>query len=312
MLGAGLGTRLRPLTSHRAKPLVPVLGKPLITYAFDHAIAHGASAIVVNTHHKPEAYGEVLGAEQGHLDYRGVPVCFRNEPVLLDTGGGIRNVRDLMGDAPFLVHNGDILADLDLQSLLTVHVEEGNAATLALRSAGGPLHVAMDPATGLVTDIRGALGRSGFPEFLFTGIYILNPSVLDLLPPVGPASIVPVFLELIRRGERLRGIVLDEGFWADLGDLPSYRAAHRALASGNPLSYLRNSGWPKTLDPSATMEAGSRLRGFNCIGARAVVGGDTILEDCILWPGAKTASGLHLKACIVTTFADHSAEHEVL
>ncbi len=313
MPGAGLGTRLRPLTDERPKPLVPIFGKPLITFAFDHLIAHGVSAFVVNTHHRPEAYNAILGASEGSADYRGCPVTFRNEPVLLDTAGGIKNAGDLLNDGPFLIHNGDVLADLDLRPLIERHLAGDNIATLALRSGGGPLHIALDPSTGLVADIRRTLDpHSIFQEYLFTGIYLLSPEALDWIEPGVPRHIVPVLLEMIRRGRRVAGVVLDEGSWSDLGDPRSYADAHWKLLQGRQISHREDPAWPQAVDSTAVLGTEVRLIGRNGIGAGAIVGDGACLESCILWPGAKTAPGIHLRNCIVRAFAARSADDEIL
>ncbi|MEI6279471.1 MAG: sugar phosphate nucleotidyltransferase, partial [Verrucomicrobiae bacterium] len=171
VLGAGLGTRLRPLTERRPKPLVPIYGKPLITFAFDHLIANGAASFVINTHHCPEAYESLRGGGP----YRGHPLTFQHEPVLLDTGGGIKNVGRLIGNEPFVVYNGDVLADFPLRPAITSHLASGNIATLILRSSGGPLHVQC--RDGRVSDIRNVIRNSNDPSFLFTGISLLSPEI---------------------------------------------------------------------------------------------------------------------------------------
>lgn len=311
--GAGLGTRLRPLTDERPKPLVPIFGKPLITFAFDHLIAHGVTALVVNTHHRPEAYDSILGASGASADYRGYPVTLRNEPLLLDTAGGIKNAGDLLNDGPFLIHNGDVLADLDLHTLIERHRAEDNIATLALRSGGGPLHIALDPSTGRVVDIRRTLNtHPAFQEYLFTGIYLLSPEALDWIEPGVPRHIVPVLLEMIRRGRRVAGVVLDEGSWSDLGDPRAYVDAHWELIEGRRLSHLKDPAWPQPVHPTAVLGPGVRLIGRNAIGAGTVIGDGACLENCILWPGAKTAPGIHLRNCIVRAFAARSANDEIL
>ena len=146
MLGAGLGTRLRPLTDQLPKPLVPVGLKPLISFAFDHLIADaGADRFIVNTHHLPEMYAAAFTA----ATYRDRLITLRHEPVLLETGGGIRNIGDLLrGDRSLLVYNGDILTDLPLGSALVAHRGAGRLVTMVLRSGGGPKHVAFDAAAG--------------------------------------------------------------------------------------------------------------------------------------------------------------------
>ena len=145
VLAAGLGTRLRPLTDTLPKPLIPVGLKPLITFAFDHLIADaGVEEFIVNTHHLAGAYAEAFpeGA------YRGRPLRFRHEPVLLETGGGIRNIADLLrpGGGTLLIYNGDILTDLPLAPAIAYHRASGNEVTLVLRSQDGPKHIAWDPA----------------------------------------------------------------------------------------------------------------------------------------------------------------------
>src|SRR5215210_4175359 len=99
VLGAGMGTRLLSLTARKPKPLIPVAGKPLITFAFDHLLQIGAGKLVVNTHHCHEAYKETFPDPV----YRGVPLHFTHEADLLETAGGIKNAEPLLGPEPFIV-----------------------------------------------------------------------------------------------------------------------------------------------------------------------------------------------------------------
>src|SRR3984957_14875653 len=114
VLGAGLGTRLRPLTDDLPKPLIPIFQKPLITFALDHLIDAGLSSFVVNTHRLPEAFVRTFAADH----YGDTSVKLVNEPVLLGTGGGIKNVESLLGEKPFIVYSGDILTDVDLGPII--------------------------------------------------------------------------------------------------------------------------------------------------------------------------------------------------
>ena len=141
ILGAGLGTRLRPLTEHCPKPLLPVGGRPLITYAMDHCRSIGVERFIVNTHHCAEAYDKAFPGG----NWRGMPILFRHEPVLLDTAGGLKNIEDLLEeDETILVYNGDILTDLPLERLLAAHAAGGREVTLALRSDGPLRNVCLD------------------------------------------------------------------------------------------------------------------------------------------------------------------------
>lgn len=293
VLGAGLGTRLRPLTERRPKPLVPIYGKPLITFAFDHLIATGITSFVVNTHHCPEAYGaEIPGGM-----YRGCPIAWIHEPVLLDTGGGIKNAEHLLGSEPFLVYNGDVLADFPLRPAIDRHLASGNLASLVLRSCGGPLHVQC--RDGLVCDIRHSLGAPKAPSFLFTGITILSPEIFGHIPAGQIVSIIPIYLNLLRAGFPLGGIIADDGLWFDLGSRDSYLEAHALLQpGGHRLSYVP-ADWPQARQEPSSIAPSAKISGATSIGRNCSVGEDAFLEDSILWDGATVVSGSHLRRCIV-------------
>ena len=274
VLGAGLGTRLRPLTDHRPKPLVPLFGKPLITFGFDHLIANGITSFAVNTHHCPEAYDRLLPGNH----YRGLPLEYRHEPVLLDTGGGIKNVESFVGDEPFVAYNGDILADFPLRPSIERHLRSGNLATLILRSSGGPLHI--QSHDGRVTDIRGKLGTGNDPSFLFTGITIL-------------------YLDLIRAGAKIGGDIVDEGLWFDLGTRDAYLAAHALLQPGMYRLSYAEPGWPLPEEAGSRVEPGASLQGACAVGTGAMVGEGAILQDCVLWENARVAPQSRLTRCVV-------------
>jgi len=295
VLGAGLGTRLRPLTEKTPKPLIPICQKPLITFAFDRLIDAGITRLVVNTHPSPEAYS----LEFPESSYRGTPIHFRHEQVLLETAGGIKNVEDLLRGEPFVVYNGDILSDLPVKEAIRRHFAQGNEVTMVLRSAGGPLQVALDERAGRVIDIGGHLtGRAG--KYLFTGIYIIDPAFFSRIPPRTKISVIPIFLEMIRGGGKLGGIVLDEGDWWDLGTREQYLAVHQRLAAAG------KTGW---VHPSAQIGAGARIEGATVIGAGSEVGAGAALKNCILWKGAKIASGSLLERCIVTSGKEAQGVH---
>lgn len=221
ILGAGLGTRLRPLTERCPKPLLPVGGRPIITYAMDHLLTVGVERFIVNTHHRPEAYGDAFPERQ----WRGVPIVFRHEPVLLDTGGGLKNIEDLLDkDAAILCYNGDVIADFPLHGLLATHERARPVATLALRSTGPLLNVNIDER-GEVCDLRHTLGNPGVRSCLFTGIYAVETSMLRLLEAGRVESIVPAFLRsIVESPGSVRGVVIDEGGWHDIGSPETYEA----------------------------------------------------------------------------------------
>lgn len=299
VLGAGLGERLRPLTEQLPKPLIPFFHQPLITRAFDHLRAVGVREFVVNTHHLQQAYAEAFPEGQ----YQGLPISFRHEsPVRLETAGGIANVRDLLGEEPFIVYNGDILTDLPLEPLIREHQESGNLVTLALRSSGPAQHIAYDAATRRVTDIRNKLGTGNDGTHLFTGIYICSPEIHGWLTPGKVESVIPIFLQMIQRGEKLGAVVLDEGYWWDLGSRAAYLAAH--------LDMSQSPDCPPAISPLAQVAEGAILSGLNVIGDHAIIESGAKLENCILWPKAHITADADLKNCIIRSGITASGHHE--
>jgi mannose-1-phosphate guanylyltransferase len=219
ILGAGIGTRLRPLTERHPKPLLPLGGRPIITYAMDHLMTVGVTRFIVNTHHLPDAYPEAFPDSL----WRGVPVAFRYEPVLLDTGGGLKNIEDLIEtDEAILCYNGDIMADMPLRRLIDDHEQTRPDATLLLRSKGPLLNVTINEKDE-VCDLRHSLGNPGVRSCLFSGIYAIETAFLRCLEQGKVESIVPAFLRCIAaRPGSIRGVVVDNGSWNDVGSREAY------------------------------------------------------------------------------------------
>ena len=227
ILGAGLGTRLRPLTNNCPKPLLSVGGRPIITYAMDHLITAGIERFIINTHHCADVYQKIFPDKL----WRGVSIVFRHEPVLLDTAGGLKNIEDLLdNDETILVYNGDTITDLPLQRLIDAHYTQKKEVTLALRSSGSPLNVNLN-SRGEICDLRHTLGNLGIMGCLFTGIYVVEKRFLKRLEAGRIESVIPVFVEMIREQPgSVAGVLIDEGCWYDIGSVAEYERINALLS----------------------------------------------------------------------------------
>jgi mannose-1-phosphate guanylyltransferase/mannose-1-phosphate guanylyltransferase/phosphomannomutase len=280
VLGAGLGTRLRPLTARRPKPLIPVWNRPLITHAFDHLLGMGVEQFLVNTHWHPEAYDDAFPDKR----WRGRPLTLCHEPVLLETAGGIANIASLLpARQSFWVYNGDILSTLNLQPALDHHAASDDLATLILRSNGAEKVVAFDSTSHRIKDIRNLLATGRPATHQFTGLYLCRPGFLDFLTPGKIESSRTTFLDIIRQTGRLGGVVCDDGWWLDLGDRASYLAAHRLLTPPGP----------------GATRPGVTLTGACALAPEANIEPGAMLEDCVVWPRARVAAGARLTRCVV-------------
>jgi NDP-sugar pyrophosphorylase family protein len=302
VLGAGLGTRLRPLTEDLPKPLVPIFQKPLITFALDHLIDLGIQRLFINTHRLPEAFAKAFSENS----YAGTPLTFVNELGLLDTGGGIKNIEPQLGHEPFITYSGDVLTDIPLQPLIDEHFNRGNDVTLALRKTG--LGSAIAFRENRVVDIS---NRYGFPgEYDFANIAVWSPSVFARIPPKQKISFIPILGDWIGQGGKIGGVVLEQGKWFNLGSRAEYFEVHRVISKeGWRPAQVKTSDWRTPIHPSAMVDPSAQICGCSVVGKDCRVGGGVLLEDTILWPGAQIASKSELIGCIVRAQKNVSGPH---
>jgi NDP-sugar pyrophosphorylase family protein len=246
ILAAGLGTRLRPLTDDRPKALVTVAGRTLLEIALCRLRAFGVSEVIVNTHH----YAEMILAYLEANSNFGMRIEVSCEEVLLDTGGGLKNAAPFFLDAaadaqePFILHNVDVLSTIDLGRMIRFHVEHDALATLAVQDRATSRSLLFDRQGWLCGRRTGrdAKAEDGNDEIVrhasplqplaFSGIHILSPRIFAEMEEEGVFSIIPAYLHLAAKGEKIMAFRAEEYYWRDLGRPESLLLAARDLASG--------------------------------------------------------------------------------
>ncbi len=282
VLAAGHGTRLRPLTDERPKPLVPFGDRTLLEHALERL---GGSLLpaVVNSHHLPRVFREFTASWPGisHVV---------EEPELRGTAGGIAGAREFLGPAPIVVTNADLVVSVDMQALLAATPEDGICLAVVRHPPGtGPVGLGVD---GRVARLRGERYGEEVTGADYVGTIGIGARVLRELPARG-CLIGDVAMPLARRGAHVRTLTID-GEWSAPGDgITEYLAAHAAW-----LARWGGSGGASFVGKGAEIAPGVVLAGC-VIGAGTVVAGNGRLERVVAWPGARVTAPL--ADAVVTT-----------
>ncbi len=231
ILAAGLGTRLRPLTNAIPKPLLPLAGRPLIEWNLLLLRRHGVRDVVINIHHLGEQIAQALG-DGSRL---GMALRFSREPVILGTGGGLKQAESFFGSEPFFVLNGDTLVDLDLDAVRRMQGAGRAVATMVLREdpdveRWGPVEVDAD---GRILRIHGRGRREGaaVTRLMFAGIHLMDRSLLSRVPVGKESSIIEAYVQALGDGAVILGYRMT-GYWSDIGTAAAYEQAQRDVESG--------------------------------------------------------------------------------
>jgi NDP-sugar pyrophosphorylase family protein len=238
VLAAGLGTRLRPLTLDRPKPLVELAGRPLITYNLLLLRRYGIREVIINLHHHGTSLREALG-DGSRFD---LTIHYSPEDPLLDTGGAIKNAEALLAPDDFLVLNGDTVIDLPLDHLIAAHRARGSAATLVLRHdpAQARYGLVEVDASDRVRRFLGAPADCPDPlvPYMFAGVHMISPRVFAYMPELRPLSITrDVYPRMLAARESMYGFAYG-GFWCVIDTANDLAGAEAALASAPPLHFL--------------------------------------------------------------------------
>ncbi len=293
ILTAGLGTRLRPLTLERAKPAIPLLGKPLVLRLVEGLAAQGVKEFRLNLHHLPETVERVF---ENAPDIQ-ASVSFSYETEILGTAGGLKANEAFFDSGTFIMVNGDIIADFDLKPALEFHKANGALATMLLMRQAPPFRffpVRIDTSHRLV-GFKGC-NENGTPtdaSYVFTGAHIIESDIFDYIPSGVFWEINDqVYPAAIRNGARVLGFPVS-GYWNDLGDPKRYLQAQRDLLqrrSTEEQSYVAD---------SARVSPDARIGPFASLESCCSVEAGACVSDAVLWDGVHIGTGVSVANSIV-------------
>jgi mannose-1-phosphate guanylyltransferase/mannose-1-phosphate guanylyltransferase/phosphomannomutase len=314
VLAAGLGTRLRPITFDRPKPMVPVLNRPVMEHILRLLARHGFTETIANLHWFPDLITEHFGDGSAC----GVSLTYSREEALLGTSGGVRNVADYLGDE-FLIISGDALTDIDLTAMREFHQGHDGIATLATKRVDDTTQFGV-----AITDADGRIGgfqekpqpREALSDLANCGIYMFGKEIFDFFPAPGTSKAakpddpdgfadwaMDVFPRLLESDVPFYSHEID-AYWNDIGNLSELReSTYDALSgavqveqvgemvdgfrSGEPEGDEGKLGGPVLLGPDCEIGDDVRIDGPAVIGDGARIGAGSRLRDVIVLPGAR-------------------------
>ncbi len=318
LLAGGKGTRLRPLTIHTPKPIVPIFGRPFLRYQIDQVRRlPEVDEVILSLNYQPRRIEEMFG----HGDGLGVKLSYVVEPVPLGTAGAVRYAGEAL-DSTVLVFNGDVMTQVDLAEVLRLHVERKARATIVLTPVDNP------SAYGLVeTDAQGNVRRfieKPKPEqvtcnTINAGIYILEPDTFDRIPKDTAWSIERSFFpSLVDAGDAFVAYIY-HGYWIDIGTLEKYAQVHRDIMdhrfsappfAGLPLNATLTAPdvrieegahieGPCFIDEGTIIKAGATIAPYSVVGRQCLIEEDAHVEGSILWANTRIGRDCTVRQAIL-------------
>jgi len=298
LLAAGFGTRLRPLTLVRPKPLLPVCGIPMLDYALAHVRAHGHEKVIVNAHYLWEQVAV-------WADQNGVMLQVEL-PIVLGTGGGLRAALDQLGESVVIV-NADILSDVDLTALVEAMPADGASMALRASADAGDIGPVEANEAGRIVRITSVVpSDEGVPGTHFTGVHAMSKAAVARIPNDGEQCVVrTAYKEMVPEG--VVGQTVHRGSWVDVGRPDSYLDANMAVLDGRV---------PTPIDPWTRGERGpggswvgegATILGaleHSVVGAGATVPDGTSLTNCVVWDGVSVPPGEYRDAIVYGSTED--------
>lgn len=288
-MAGGEGSRLRPLTVNRPKPLVPVGGRPIMDHIVRHLKSHGLTEIVSTLYYLSDEIESYFGDGSEF----GVSMSYSLEDTPLGTAGSVKKAEDFLKESAFIIISGDALTNCDLTKAIEWHKQKGSMATLVLKRMPSPLDfgIVITREDGHIERFLEKPGWSEvFSDTVNTGIYIIEPEVLDLMEQGRSYDwSQDIFPKLLADGKPIYGYVMDE-YWSDIGSLPQYREAQQDLLTGDaglevPGTLIRQGVWVgqgTTIEGSVEIIAPCAVGSDVRIKKGATIGPNTVLGNGVL------------------------------
>lgn len=323
ILCGGTGTRLRPLTFERPKPSIPILNKPSVGHLVEHLSKNGFNEIVITLGYM----GDVIENYLGDGSLFGVDIKYVYEKDKLGTAGSVKNAEKYLGDSPFLVVGGDHVLNLNLRELYDFHNKRDALVTISVLSID-------DPREFGIVDLDNNMSIHRFREkpgpgeifsnLASTGIYALNPEVLDYIPKARYDFAKDLFPKLLRDGKRISGWMA-RGQWTDVGNPAAYREAQKWMLENMPGTHIHgrllveNARLNGPIDVGNNVSVGKNsvivgpiiigentvigenvlIGPYTTIGSSCTIGNDTRILSSYIYDGVKIGAGCSISGAIM-------------
>lgn len=292
ILAAGFGTRLRPLSERRPKPLFPIFDTPILFLLIDQLLQAGCTKILVNCYYLAEQIEAALS--------RCPEVTVLREDMILGTGGGLRHALPWLDDEPLLVINSDIVQNFDLRSLYRAHAHNGSQVSLVTHRYQRFASLAVNPAGKVLGIGQGTKSPAG-EKLAFTGVHVIEPSILERISPGISYGIIDLYRQLISEGSFPTSQLVKGCYWRDIGTAADYLAVHADIIASPSLfpaleRHLHASGY---LSPTAILDESVVIRDWAVVGAGAVIEDGAVLERCVVWDKAWVPAGSLVRDTVV-------------
>ena len=297
ILAAGLGTRLRPLTLVRPKPLVPIINRPLLGILIEQLEKIGITRLAVNTHHLSDRIADFI-LKKGPKNF---DIKIFYEPCILGTGGGIKNTASFWRRDPVLVINGDILTDIDLDDVVQYHQSHDCPVTLVVHNYERFNQVPVNENNEIVGFTRREADAEAAHAILaFTGIQVIDYRVFREFP-TGAGHSIDTYERMLKNREKIKAYRARNHSWFDVGSIRDYMRLHRDLLLGK-IDFRRDLGIPSgpvSCEPGVYKGSEARLEGWVSLGKNVRIGGNALIANSILWDNVKVEKGAIIMNSIV-------------